>query len=468
MDQDFHYYGAYYAARIGGNFNREDANYIAKASNFLDFLSNEAYGGYWSIVRDTQKQPNYNYQVVAMVDYPRYTSQGGLSVGIEGGSGGLWASYHFIPGNDSDFPESSGSAKVHGEAVDELLPAFQTRSVRSHIEAKIALLLSRPQSPLSRSLIKDTVLCFRSPERLEAILSQAAGSKDLLQEQNKADILKRFGLMLLGARAHVIADSWAHQDWSAADNEINTYWDVKDNWFGRQSIDYQDIGSDWKNVVLSSLNHENLQAVPNGTTYLGHGWMGHFPDYSFVKYRYKPCWRKKDDPAFERNNPLEFQHAFLELCSLFAQTKGNLFQPKLAEDKLNAAKAAIGAPCSIADESNCPRAHSAHQWMHEMNKVQIGAPVDVIDVKQEPDPNAVLKGQIDYKSVLESRYGTYYINCTSDLYLFAIAADYHFYFVKNWLKRHNIGPDLFTGSWSDNPGPLQNSIDHLLVVAQSR
>lgn len=460
MDQDFHYYGAYYAARIGGKYNREEATTIAKASNFLDFLSNEEYGGYWHLVRDSKKQPNYNYQVVARVDYPRYTFQGGLSVGVEKGAGGLWASFHFVPGNYGDFPKSPTPAEVHGEAVAKLLPEYKTRKVRSDLK-DIALLPTRPQSPLSRILIKDTVQCLGSKARLEAILSKAAGGKELLQAPDKADILNRFGLILLGVRAHTIADTWAHQDWSPVNNEINTYWDVNNDWLGRQSIDYQDVGNDWKNEVLSSMNYENLQAVPNGTTYFGHGWMGHFPDYSFAKYRYKPCWLEKSDPAFVRDNPSEYQHAFLELCSLFAQSKGNQFNPQNVADTLNAAQKAISSPCEIANKSNYPRVHSAQEWITEMKKIDIEAPVDVIDVHQEPDPKAVLDGKIDYQSLLESRYGTYYINYTSDLYLFAIVSDYQFHFVKNWLTQHKIATDLFTDSWSKHNGPLQDDIDQL-------
>lgn len=38
MDQDFHYYGTYYAAKKGG-FDKEEATLIAKAANFIDFFN---------------------------------------------------------------------------------------------------------------------------------------------------------------------------------------------------------------------------------------------------------------------------------------------------------------------------------------------------------------------------------------------------------------------------------------------
>ena len=100
--------------------------------------------------------------------------------------------------------------------------------------------------------------------------------------------------------------------------------------YGRQSIDYDDgTTSGWKNQVLSGVDSKagriskNFEAVPNGTTYLGHGWMGHLPDFSFVKFRYKPCWADPSQAAIERNNPEQYKYAWVELVSLFTQAKGS-------------------------------------------------------------------------------------------------------------------------------------------------
>lgn len=483
MDQDFHYYGTYYAAIVGGNYSQEDATVIAKASNFIDFLSNENYAGYWCIVSDTEKSPDQHYQVIAQVDYPRYTFQGTLSTGASGSSG-LWASFHFPPGNYNDPPNTPTKIDIHGKDVAELLPDHQIREVDpdsslDKINLEIGKLLNRPQSALSRALIKDTIDCLNNPKRLEDILVSAAGGNDLLKT-DKEKILKRFGLLLLGARAHVIADTWAHQDWCSVNNVINTYWDIDNSFFNNQfsqHIEYQDINQDWKKVKLSGLIgmlfNENLQAAPNQTSYLGHGWMGHLPDYSFIKYRYKPCWSPKSAYPLERDNPTEYKYAFLELCSLFSQAKGSKFQPKNKKRALDAAQKAISSPVEIAIKDNCPRDYSTNKWREEMKKVKIGKdnipdPKDLINTKLEPDQKTVLSGQIDYvphslDPLGKSRYGTYYVNLTSDLYLFHIAADYQFHFVKNWLKTHNIGPDdLFEDSWSTQLGPLSNQISEIL------
>jgi hypothetical protein len=476
MDQDFHYYGAYYAARIGGKYNQEEANIIAKASNFIDFLSNEKYAGYWHIVRNEKKTSDKSYDVIAKVDYPRYTFQGTLSTGASGSSG-LWSSFHFPPGNYLDPPNTPTKIDIHGKDVAALLPDHQVREITpdsslNKINSDIGKLLNRPQSALSRTLIEDTVRCLRDSKRLEAILRAAAGGSALLDVKNREYVLKRFGLILLGIRSHVIADTWAHQDWCGFDNVINTYWDIDNSFLNNQfaqHIEYQDISQNWKNVRLSALSDDNLKAAPNQTSYLGHGWMGHFPDYSFAKYRYKPCWRKKDAQPLERDNPTEYKYAFLELCSLFSQANGKQFQPNTEKINLDAAQKAIASPVEIADKNNCPRAYSARKWVEEMDRVNIQAPIDIIDAEKEPDEKTILSGQIDYiPQALDpfgvSRYGTFYINLTSDLYLFQIAADYQFQFVKNWTKAHQIGPsDLFEDSWSRQQGSLSHKISEVLM-----
>lgn len=472
MDQDFHYYGAFYAARIGGQYSPEDATTIAKASNFIDFLSNEGYGGYWRMVRDTTKPESGDFDVVAKVDYPRYTFQGTISTGLSG-SRGLWAAFHFMPGNYDDPPGTPTPADVHGTAVANRLPGHSRREVTLSsslgIDAETATLLNRPQSALSRVLIKDTLRSVRDTERLKAILNLAAGGRELLAEYDNKDILHRFALLLLGARAHVIADTWAHQDWSAVNKAINTYWDIdggllEDQFYQRIKYRYTDT-DDWTRVHLSITNlksNENFVAVPNATSYLGHGWMGHFPDFSFINYLYRPTWRPKKADPIERNNPVEYRHAFLELCSLFAQAGNGPFQPGENEQQLTAAQNAISAHRDLADPENCARCFSSDKWMQEMGSIGIEQPLTRIDPRQEPDERARLDGLIYHKDVMGTRYGTYYVNLASDLYLFQIAADYHFQFVRHWLARNNIGANLFNGSWSRAYGPLPKEIETFL------
>ena len=507
MDQDFHYYGTYYAAKQGG-FSKDDATLIAKAANFIDFFSNERYAAYWKLVSDTKKTANYH--IVANLDYPRYTYQGAASIGF-GPEDGLWCSYHFAPGNYADPANTPSRETVHGKNVATYLPSFQTRDTNGgkgvlgnrifyptqadkYLDnLRYGHLLNRPQSALSRQIIMDAIKCATDDARLESILSHAAGGKYIL-ENNREDNLRRFRLILLGVRAHVIADTWAHQDFCGLDNVLNTYWDVDyaggffDGW-KEQAIAYDDgTTNGWKNQVLGKAGAElgkaaektvigwltrklgidknklglltqNLEAVPNGTSYVGHGWMGHLPDFSFVKFHYKPCWANPKDTII-RDNPREYEFAWVELTSLFTQARG-AGQLKLDEQfhtGLDKAISAIRTPFRLEDESS-GRKSSANAWQRVFGDL----PATNINVDAEPDPYAVLNGMIEETAHLD-RYGVDYVNINSDLYLFQIAADYHFWFVKHYLEHQGIY--RFTGSWSQQISALSPNI--LELFASSR
>lgn len=338
-------------------------------------------------------------------------------------------------------------------------------------------MLNRPQSALSRQLILDTLRCVTDEGRLVAILEHAAGGRAILNN-GRSDNLHRLRLILLGVRAHVIADTWAHQDFSGLHNVMNTYWDVNYDpssrnpfkmGLGRQSIDYHDGASGWRNRVLSGVFAKatkygflsgfsgNLEGAPNGSSYLGHGWMGHLPDFSFVKFRYKPCWADPGLDAVERDNPREYRAAWTELVSMFTQAAGH-GQLKLDERfdaGLQKAVTAIGRPFDLR-RMEPGRAFSAKVWQEVFGDLPAARP----DAAREPDRQTVLGGMVEETSAL-GRYGTDYVNVYSDLYLFQIAADYHFHFVKDYLARHGIY--RFRGSWSQQTSALSGDLSGLFV-----
>ena len=487
MDQDFHYYGTYYAARQGG-FSNTDATLIAKASNFIDFFNEHEYSAYWKLVRDQKKTANY--QVVASVDYPRYSVQVNKGAMLVAPEDGLWCSFHFTPGNYDDPPDTPSRDAVHGKEVAAALPGFQKRDTSrglptvakyypQHVgEFADGKMLNRPQSALSRQLIADTIRCATDEGRLVSILEHAAGGSDILSNQRE-DNLHRFRMILLGVRAHVIADTWAHQDFSGLVTVLNTYWDVNydpSSWdprkwgYGRQSIDYDDGMSGWRNQVLSGVGASidgvpsflggvsgNLEAAPNGTSYLGHGWMGHLPDFSFIKFRYKPCWEDPNAAALVRDNPREYRAAWTELVSMFTQAagKGPLKLDAQFDAGLKKAVSAIERPFDL-QRHDPGRAFSARVWQEVFGDL----PASLPDASVEPDPRTVLDGMVE-KTTDVTRYGTDYVNVYSDLYLFQIAADYHFHFVKDYLARHGIY--RFKGSWSQQTSALSGDLSALFA-----
>jgi len=201
----------------------------------------------------------------------------------------------------------------------------------------------------------------------------------------------------------------------------------------------------------------NLEAAPNGTSYLGHGWMGHLPDFSFAKFRYKPCWANPSATALERDNPREYRAAWTELVSMFTQAagKGQLKLDAQFNAGLQKAVNAIERPFDL-QRQDPGRAFSANVWQDVFGDLPTSRP----DANIEPDPQTVLSGMVE-KTENMTRYGTDYVNVYSDLYLFQIAADYHFHFVKNYLSRHGIYQ--FTGSWSQQTSALSDNLSALFA-----
>ncbi|WP_289018859.1 RICIN domain-containing protein [uncultured Desulfobacter sp.] len=470
MDQDFHYYGTYHAARAGG-FDQKDATTIAKAANFVDFFD-DRYKKNWRLVDGK----GGDYLIT-----PRYTVQGTIKAGFEKNPA-LWCSYHFLPGNYEDKRGTPSIKDLHGKSLAKVFPEFQTKNTnggKNILETykepakteylddlKWGKLLNRPQSPLSRWVIKDAITCATSLEdkRIKSILNHAYFAPD------SEDYLRRFKLILLGIRAHVIADTWAHQNFCGLDNVMNTYWDVDydpkswkpSEWgYGLQHIKYKDEVTDknWTKTVLTSrnlLSHPNLIAVPNATSYLGHGWMGHLPDFSFVKFQYKPCWHDPEKSAVVRDNFQEYCLAWIELASLFFRANGKTLEvnTRFEKEYYEPARNAIISGCDLAQKAT-GRSHSAKAW-----KEIIDMPEKyIIDVDKEPDEKAELQG------IVKKTDDTSTVDVCSDLYLFQIAADYHFHFVKDYLER--LGKSEFdrlpVNAWSQQTSALSPEVSNLFA-----
>lgn len=114
---------------------------------------------------------------------------------------------------------------------------------------------------------------------------------------------------------------------------------------------------------------------------------------------------------------------------------------------------AIDHPCRLAGDVN-GRKSSSDAWQSIFGDL----PHTLINVDLEPDPRAVLDGMVQATDAT-GRYGTDFVNVYSDLYLFQIAADYHFRFVKHYLAKHGIYH--FQGSWSKQTSALSPGVDAL-------
>lgn len=473
MDQDYHYYATYLAAQMTG-WSIKASNLMARASNYVDFFSEKRFRGYW----DMEK----NNKLLRTINYPRYTFQANYSGNVVGAEG-LWSAFHFLPGNYVT-TRSSKAVKLPDYFKTWMSePTFKPREEMSHDEASNQWRLTRPLSTLSRAIITDTFLLAKDMQNIRRILVHGPGLEHLIDKGDSEDIEKRFLIILTGIRAHVIGDTWAHQDFAGIPSVLNTYYDINGTKVpGKYGIEYkfpemdtyryQVLGRAGQDNPYKKMPKEIFMAPPalGKLTQLGHGWMSHLPDYSFISYRYRPCW-KKDYAPHERINPAVYLDAFYDMLYFLhlVNLKTTPLVPLKPNEK-NKIQEAIRAGWNAGD-TDVPRVISAKAWDKCIGELGYSSPV-YLDTRDETGNKAALNGEekdkLKYKSAAGTAYGTFTLQILSnidnklqpsDFYLFQLAADYHFQYVKSWLlinRNHELND-----SWSEQPGPLGGGIQDL-------
>jgi len=130
---------------------------------------------------------------------------------------------------------------------------------------------------------------------------------------------ERPSLQLIGLRMHVLADTWAHQNFAGLNEAVHDDTEVTEiieDELGKIEIHYSSLD----NGILDS--EDSFQQckfiVPSKTaTYynhifeLGHMKLGNIPDYSSLSYSYKPSW---SDDYLYRNGPQDFIKALQQMA----------------------------------------------------------------------------------------------------------------------------------------------------------
>ncbi|MEQ8151702.1 MAG: DUF6765 family protein [Smithellaceae bacterium] len=467
MDQDFHYYGTHAAALTAG-VPAGQATRLAKAANYVDFLNETRTRGYWRLIF---KGPDGKPRVTGRWNSPRYTFQNNMSGTGFAPAIGLWQSFHFLPGNYLDNDLTVGQVDFNvshagwftTQAAASKLPVHHTRPADT--ACKNRKLLTRPLSAASRALVMDSATIWNDDAAAEDILLCSPAAKYLLPRKASTHqaILTRFKEMVVGVRAHVIADTWAHQDFAGLNDQyLNTYYDASGNFClrpgGQDILLDTGMGRGFETTHLWGVRSgSNLVGAP-GTAALGHGWMGHLPDMSWIQYRYIPSWSKDKKWVITRNNRQTYIDAFHDLVNYFQKVLRKSDQLPEAS-KITKAKKCIGEPLDLKVHWGKGRpfhVHSAEIWRSS----SLCSGVPQIDTCKEPSKAADMQGKITTTlGASKGSYGTYSLEMTNDLpghddedripdmFLFQIAADYHLIFIKTWLESNKIS-DFSKDSWA--------------------
>lgn len=304
MDVDFHYYATFAAARLAG-WDKKEAETIAYSAQFVDEFDMR-YGSSsepWSFTTSQLPSPKMgtfrfdqvNHQNGSSKIRPRRTVQNttecikSLHVRKD-----IWIPFHFLPGN---YGKKSERDPRHIK--------------REGCSNKNFDLLCRPFSPLAIAMINDL---------LEFNKNHDGSNYDYL-------------LQLVGLRMHVFADTWAHQDFVGdgvqAINDCLGYYNFIEKGECLEQLNWA------FNPFKDDLNMGYAPNVQLPRAYLGHGRLGHFPDYSWCRYYYSPAWMQaggsinpnsnaNNVKMLVRDNPVVFQTAFFEIVKVLYALKNKI------------------------------------------------------------------------------------------------------------------------------------------------
>ena len=249
MQLDFHYYATYCAAALAG-YTHEESCEIAYSAQFVDCCTR-------TLLAKIGGPPAAATTQLSLEMMDADTSPVGLQDITR-----IWSSFHFLPGN---------------------LNAQKKKCSR-------------------RYLNKYRLICNTNGELLADTVELARGK----------------GTAAAGVAMHVLADTWAHRYFAGTPSLVinNTsayFYELipDDGGFTEREIKFNHNpgGADdpEKGVYTNSLYQGNENSIMN----LGHGRCGHFPDYSFARYRYMPAWA--DYREIIKDNPKDYMHAFCQM-----------------------------------------------------------------------------------------------------------------------------------------------------------
>ena len=146
-------------------------------------------------------------------------------------------------------------------------------------------------------------------------------NSNLLVETVK--LAKGSSLQAAGMVMHVLADTWAHKYFSgnpslAINNIDGDVTEILED--GERIVSFKHTPGSRDNIEKGKYSNTIYQNNENSIMNLGHGRLGHMPDYSFLRYRYMPAWANYDE--FLKDNPSDYYNAFCQMIYAMKYLRG--------------------------------------------------------------------------------------------------------------------------------------------------
>lgn len=414
MDSDFHYYGTGTAALKAG-FSKDDATLIANVAQYVDWFDSN-YWSYWNIVDENGKpiknkegkQYQYNYPQLSV-----QTIDAKMAVDYDKD---IWNAFHFPPGN-----LNYGSTKKGWEKQFQSEHKIRTTNLKSKADR-----LCRPFSQFAYEMINDTIDLFLTLKHLNsselaAWVESYLGKGRVRCPVTDAQKLIKF---ILGIRMHVLADTWAHQDFTGASSKSINGAGMMNKVVAKDASGvYQK--TTWTGTAWVFNSDTDCAAAP--TAYSdkacsGHGQVGHFPDYSWLSFKYPAAWSKES--LHERNNLVEYDQAWKWLSFVMERCLKNV---KTVEDTPSEIKKVMSTWHLLSDRGLVVVSDSEALW----KKTSLGQ-----QLPDRWDPNHRKKMGL-YDGVAKTRYGYINIVKESNLHYMELASSIHYQFCYKFFNKTN-------------------------------
>lgn len=256
MQIDFHYYATYSAAILAG-YSHEEALAIGYSSITVDFCTKTLL-----TKLEAPRIAATSQSQMELMDAP--TDVMGLQDITR-----IWSSFHFLPKD---------------------LYAEKEKCSRKYL--KKYRLICGPNG----DLVKDTVENGKASGTLQGV----------------------------GIAMHVLADTWAHMYFAGTPSLVinNTddhfYEILPDGTEEHISFRHNPLAPDdaEKRIYTSSIYQSNENNIMN----LGHGRVGHLPDYGYCVYKYLPSWGEYRE--FVKDNPSDYNKAYRQMIYAMKYIRG--------------------------------------------------------------------------------------------------------------------------------------------------
>ncbi len=145
-------------------------------------------------------------------------------------------------------------------------------------------------------------------------------------------------LQAVGIAMHILADTWAHQNFAGTPslviNNTDSYFyellpdESSEGGYKKRLVTFRPNPSMKDDPEHSVYQNSLFQNNENSIMNLGHGRAGHLPDYSFIRYLYLPAWGDYDEIL--KDNPSDYLHAFTQMIEAMKYIRGEreAFLPK--------------------------------------------------------------------------------------------------------------------------------------------